>query len=189
VTRAPRVAYQGEPGAYGEDAIRARFGSAAVPVPLPGFADVVAAVETGAAEYGVLPLVNSIVGVVQAARQALDGASVREIGRVEVPVRHCLMAVAGARIAGLLRVESHPVALAQCGRYLATIRRVTVCPVQDTAGAARSVAESGDPTRAAIASARAARLHGLVVLARDIADTHDNLTTFSVLRAESRPVR
>ncbi len=176
-----RVAFQGERGAYGEEAVRAHFGEKAVPVPVRSFELVAEAIRGGTVDLGVLPLQNTIVGAVAEARHVLAASGLREIARLEIPVRHCLLALPGTTLAAVRRVESHPVALAQCSRYLERLPHVEARPAYDTAGAARDIAQAGDTTRAAIASATAARLYSLSILATGIADSVDNITTFAVV--------
>lgn len=182
-----RVAFQGERGAYGEDAIVALWGDDAEPVPVRTFDDVVRLVATGAADAGVLPVENSLVGTVHDGVRALDASpDVAVIDEATVPVAHCLLGVAGATLARLERVESHPVALAQCTRFLLRNPGIAARATWDTAGAARDVAVAGDARCAAIAGRGAARRWGLVVLAEGIADAPDNRTRFVVLRRAVR---
>jgi prephenate dehydratase len=150
------VAYQGLPGAFGEEAIIGYFGPAAVtPVPMPTFSAVCHAVESGEVGAGVLPLENSVAGTVGDALDALADGALRVIGELVLPVRHHLLALPGVQLDQVERVTSHWQALAQCERFLA-MGRWTVLPAADTAGAARDLAEEGDRTTAAIASERAA---------------------------------
>jgi prephenate dehydratase len=138
-------------------------------------------VAAGRAELGLLPVWNSIVGEVEAATAALDAVpAVEVIDRFDQRIVHCLVALEGADLATLRWAESHPVALAQCARWLSA-RRLAPRVAPDTALAARAIAEDRDWTRAAVAPAEAAARYGLVVLVRDIADTPDNRTTFAVL--------
>ena len=186
-TRGPlRIAFHGERGAFSELAIRHWWTATAEPVPCRTFDDVFATLCRGAADAAVLPIENRIVGPVQAARDALAraGDAVRKTGEVTVPVRHALLAVPGATLAGLVAVRSHPVALAQCTRVTAA-HGWRPDASYDTAGAAREVAAAGDPTVAAIAPATAAARYGLVVLADAIQDEPDNWTRF--VRVERVP--
>lgn len=178
------VAYQGEPGAFGEEAVRGWFGTAATPFPVPTFSAVCAAVESGQADAGVLPLENSLAGTVGDALDALAGGALRVVGEVLLPIRHQLVAVPGVGMADVRRVSSHWQALAQCDRFLAG-RDWQVIPAADTAGAARELAAAGDRSSAAIASRAAAERYGLEVVAEDIQDSDHNMTRFAVLIAVS----
>lgn len=185
----PRIAFQGEPGAFGESAVARWSRGAATAVPAESFAGVVAAVSGGAVELGVLPLENSIAGIVEEADRALRAsAGVVVVGEVEVAVRQCLLALPGVELAELLTAESHPVALAQCGAFLRAHPRLRAVPVADTAGAARAVAAAGDRTRGAIAGRDAAALYGLSVLCSDVHDPVENVTRFAVI-APARDLR
>ena len=177
------VAYQGEPGAFSELAILETWGHAARPVPCPEFADVARAVRDGSADFGLLPVENSIAGRVEASVAAIERASLAVVGAVERPIRLCLLGHDGAAIESLRSVESHPVALAQCAGFLRAHPRLEARPVFDTAGAARLVAASRDASRAAIASSRAAELHGLAILRAGIEDHDGNVTRFAILSA------
>jgi prephenate dehydratase len=180
------VAYQGEPGAFGEEAVTGWFGPAATPEPMPTFSAVCAAVESGKADAGVLPLENSLAGTVGDALDALAVGSLRVVGEALLPIRHQLLAVPGVELSQIERVSSHWQALAQCERYLSA-HRWQVVPAADTAGAARELASSGDRTAAAIASRAAAERYGLAVLAEDIQDADHNVTRFAILAAEAGP--
>ena len=180
-----RVAYQGEPGAFGEEAIIGYFGADAVePVPMSTFPAVCAAVEGGSADAGVLPLENSLAGTVGDALDALADGDLRVVGELLLPVRHQLLVVPGTRVETVERITSHWQALAQCERFLAG-HRWELVPAADTAGAARELASSRDPCTAAIASARAAERYDLEVAARDIQDSPHNVTRFAVLARDA----
>ena len=175
------VAYQGEPGAFGEEAIIGYFGAGAVlPTPMPTFSAVCAAVESGAVDAGVLPLENSVAGTVGDALDALADGSLRVVGELLLPIRHHLLALPGVRIDQITRVASHWQALSQCERYLST-RDWEIVPAADTAGAARELAAAGDARVAAVASSTAAERYELEILAADIQDSAHNLTRFVVL--------
>lgn len=179
----PRVTYQGEPGAFSEEAALTWFGQAECE-PRATFRQVAEAVVRGEADAGVLPVENTLAGGVATAYDVLGSLPLSVVGEVVRPIRMCLLGLRGAPIEGLRRVESHPVALAQCGRFLSAHPEVEAVVVHDTAGAARLVAERGDPSLAAIASAWAAERYGLEVLAEGIQDRDDNRTRFFVVRRE-----
>lgn len=179
---APRVAFQGEHGAYSDEAIALHWRGAASAVPARECGDVAAAVEEGSVEYGLLPIENTLAGSVVATYDALAGAPrVTVVAEVVLPIHHCVLALPGASLDSLATVESHPIALAQCRRFLARHGHVAARPAYDTAGAARAVAERGDPRFAAIAGRAAARRFGLRVLAADVEDRPDNQTRFLVI--------
>lgn len=172
-----RIAYQGAPGAYSYLAATSRVPGSRT-VGLPDFGGVMTAVAAGKVDAGIIPVYNTIVGPVTAATELLGGRDDLEVvEEFEQRIAHCLLALPGADLAGIRWVESHPVALAQCTRWLSS-RQLAPRPVEDTAGAARDIAADRDWTRAAIAPAEAAERYGLEVLARDIADSPDNRTRF-----------
>lgn len=176
-----RVVYQGAPGAYSHIAVQSRLPQSRASG-LADFGAVASAVAAGKADAGLLPVWNSIVGEVSAAVAVLkEWPTLEIVERFDQRIAHCLVALPEADFSTLRWAESHPVALAQCTRWLSA-RRLTPRAVGDTAGAARAIAADRDWTRAAIAPAEAAELYGLTVLARDIADAPDNTTTFVLLR-------
>lgn len=177
------VAFQGERGAYGDLAIATRWGDDddAERLGCRDFADVVAAVRDGRAGAGVLPVHNTIVGAIPGVARLLEDAGLHVAGEVTVPVRHCLLACAGEALAGVRVVHSHPVALAQCGAFLARHPWMQARASHDTAGAAREVAARRARGEGAIADAACAARYGLVVLARDVGDRADNATRFAVV--------
>jgi len=183
------VAFQGEHGAYSEEAVRAHWGpDGARPVPARSFSAVAAAVTAGVVECGLLAVENTLAGTVFDAYDALAAApELWVVGEVVLPIHHCLLAPRGASLAGLRTVESHPVALAQCGAFLARHPHVQPLVAYDTAGAARLVAEAGDAARAAIAGRGAAERFGLAVLAAEVEDRADNQTRFFAVAREARP--
>jgi prephenate dehydratase len=187
--RSVRVAYQGEPGAYSEEALLAWFGQAVEPQPQRDFGALVGAVAEGRVPFGVLPVENTLAGAVGAACDAFLDADVDVVGEIVHPVRHCLLAREGTSLEGVRRVLSHPVALAQCGRFLARHPWMEPVAVHDTAGAAREVAEGLEEGVAAVASCAAGARYGLHVLVRDLQDRDDNQTRFWVLAGWGGPAR
>jgi len=180
-----RVAFQGESGAYGEEAILGYFGrDVAAAVPMPTFSAVCDAVATGSADGGVLPLENSLAGTVGDALDALAAGSLIVVGEVLQPIHHHLLVLPQAALTDIERVTSHWQALSQCDRFLSK-HAWTIVPAADTAGAARQLESERDPRVAAIASERAASLYGLRIAARDIQDARENVTRFAVI-ARSR---
>jgi prephenate dehydratase len=176
-----RIAFQGEPGAYGEDAIHRYLGQAEVETtPVPTFSAVVDLVASGSADAGVLPLENSLAGTVGDALDVLATGPLLVVGEILHPIEHHLLVLPGSSVAEIEHVTSHWQALAQCGRYLAA-RGWHLVPAADTAGAARQLSATGDRRVAAIASERAAQLYGLDIAARRIQDAPENVTRFAVI--------
>jgi prephenate dehydratase len=179
-----KVAYQGEPGAYSDEAVAAVFPGADA-VGFPTFRQTFDALEIGAVTKAVLPVENSTAGVVQEVSDLLwELPGLRVVGEHIQPVRHCLLGWPGP----VERALSHPQALAQCDRYLHS-RQIRPVAFHDTAGAARAVAEQRQPGTAAIASKAAASRYGLYVLAESIQDDSENRTRFVVVEKgePSRP--
>jgi prephenate dehydratase len=176
---AARVAYQGEPGSNSHLVCTQRF-SASEALPCASFEDVFAAVELGRADLGVIPIDNSLAGRVADIHHFLPTSPLHIVGEHFLRIRFALLGVPGATLESLRTVHSHVHALGQCRRI---IREHGLAPVisGDTAGAAREVAEAGDPARAAISPPLAAEIYGLVVLAADVEDEEHNTTRFVIL--------
>lgn len=175
-----RAGFQGALGAFSEEAVLA-LARDAEPIPRSTFEDVVRAVARGDDEAGVVPVENTLAGTVVEAYDALAAGDVTVVAEVAIPIRHCLLGVAGTELDGLREVRSHPVALAQCRAFFAAHPGIQARAVYDTAGAAREVAELADRGLAAIASARAGDRYGLDVLQRDLQDREDNQTRFYLI--------
>jgi len=180
-----RVAFQGELGAFSEEAIQQLWVGGAEPVPCRDFGDVIKVVQSGAVGYGVIPIENTILGGIAAAHDAITAApDVFVTGETVVNVHHCLLGPPGATFEGVKMVLSHPAALSQCGNFFAANPRLEVHPIYDTGGAALDVANVGDPEIAAVASRNAAARYKLSVLAPDIEDRADNQTRFFMIARE-----
>ena len=180
------VSFQGIAGAYSEEAIRQFFGPDVESHPCRTFNDLFVAVEEATADYGMLPIENSLAGSVVQSYELLMEHDLRVRAEAILRVRHCLMAAPGTQPADLKRVRSHPQALAQCERYLAR-RGLTPVIHFDTAGSARDLAENPDPETGAIASALAAELYGLEILDDEVEDLAFNYTRFFVLGHDDPP--
>ncbi|MFN8081170.1 MAG: prephenate dehydratase [Kineosporiaceae bacterium] len=179
-----RVAYQGEPGANSDAAVREVFPQFA-PLPCPTFEDAFEAVTTGLAEFGMIPIENSIAGRVADIHHLLPESGLYIIGEHFVPIHFQLMVVPGTRLEDIRQVRSHIHGLAQC-RKIVRQYGWTAHVADDTAGAAREVAELGDPSVAALSPRLAASLYGLDILAENVEDEHRNTTRFLVLAREPR---
>jgi len=180
---AGQVAYQGAPGAFGEEACRA-FLPGWEPIAQPSFAAVVEAVQDGATERGMLPLRNSAAGDVPGIEALIRDSGLALLSRHRLPVRMHLLGLPGANLATIRRVASHPTALAQCKSWLDASGLVAE-EAPNTALAAQALAASGDPCRAVLASAFAAELYGLIILRKNVHDQDDNATTFGVIAREA----
>jgi len=175
-----RVAFQGEFGAFSEEAVRRACGDGVAAVPCRTLRDVFTVVEAGEADLGVIPVENSRAGSIPESYDLLLAHRLVIRGEVAVPVEQCLMAPEGAELGAVRRVYSHPQALAQCEAYLRSLGAEAVA-VYDTAGSARALSRDAEPGAAAIASARAAALYGLRILARGVQDDPANTTRFYVV--------
>src|SRR5258705_10206343 len=174
MTKKLKIAFQGEPGANSHIAIVEAYPDAE-PFPCPTFEDAFAAIASGQADLGMIPIENSVAGRVADIHHLLPDSGLHIVAEHFMPVRHQLLAPKGATLADIKTVESHVHALGQCRKV---IRKLGVKPVvaADTAGSAREVAEMGDKTRAAIATRLTAEVHGLDILAHHIKDEVNNAT-------------
>ena len=176
-----KVAFQGETGAFSEEAVGALFPDAEA-VPLPSFEAVFEATTNGDVNRAVIPIENSLFGSVHLNYDLLRAHELVITGELRLRIRHHLMAPAGVTLADVRRVYSHPQALGQCQVFLKEkLPQAEAVPAYDTAGAAKQIAEDGRPDAAAIASARAAAEYGLDVLAAGIESNHQNYTRFLAL--------
>ena len=178
----PRISYQGEPGANSHMAALEAFPDLE-PLPCPTFEDALAAVTSGEARYGMIPIENTVAGRVADIHHLLPNAGLYIVGEHFLRVRFHLMAIKGARLGGIKDVYSHVHALGQCRKIIRKLG-LKAHVAGDTAGAAREVAESKDPTRAALAPRLAATTYGLDILAEDVEDEAHNTTRFVILAAE-----
>jgi len=185
-----KIAIQGEPGAFShEAALKLVPGAEIVPCALS--AEVFAALDAGAADAAVIPIENSLAGSVLEHFDLLLKHDVRVVEETLVRIRHNLIAMAGVSIDEIERVFSHPVALAQCRRFLAAHPAMKAIAFYDTAGSVKQLKELGERNAAAIASEAAAAIYGAEILERDIEDNPENYTRFFLVRrageAESDP--
>ncbi|MHA0034541.1 prephenate dehydratase [Deinococcus sp. PESE-13] len=174
------VAFQGNPGSYGEIAALNALPQVRETLGYPTFHEVARAVENGEADYGVLPVENSLMGAIHQSIDLLTETELHVTGEVVVRVSHCLMALPGVEMADIRKVGSQQPALDQCTHL---IREHGWQPLakHDTAGSAKDLAERGARDEAAIASRRAAELYGLNILQTGVEDEPFNFTRFMVL--------
>lgn len=183
-----RVAFQGERGAFSEDAVIAFFGDAEL-FPSRYLGDVFEAVLRGDVDFGVVPVENSQAGSINDTYDLLLSYPLNIFGEVNLRINHCLMALSGEGLEGIKTIYSHPQALAQCEGFLRKLK-ADIVPTYDTAGSARRISEGGLRGCAAVASRRAAQIYGLQILAENIETNVNNYTKFFVIskrKAESAP--
>jgi prephenate dehydratase len=180
-----KIAFQGEPGANSHLAARDAYPRMEA-MPCATFEDALAAVKSGAAGLAMIPIENSVAGRVADIHHLLPHSGLHIVAEHFERVRHQLLTLPRVKLSELKTVHSHVMALGQCRK---AIRALKLRPVveADTAGAARELRESGDRTRAVIASRLAAEIYGLKVGKADIEDAQHNTTRFVVLAA--KPVR
>ncbi len=179
-----KIVFQGEPGANSHLACREAYPDCE-PVACPTFEDAFAAVSSGEAALGMIPIENSIAGRVADIHHLMPHSGLHIVAEWFLPVRHQLLAPRGATLADIRTVESHVHALGQCRNIIRKLK-IKAVVAADTAGSAREVAQIGDKSRAAIATRLAAEIYGLDILAENIEDESHNTTRFIVLAREAR---
>lgn len=182
-----RIAYQGEPGAYSE-AAALRFNPSADVVPRPSFDDVFKAVADRQATHGIVPIENTIGGTIHQNYDLLLQHDLPIVGEVKLSIVHHLIVLEGTGLDQVRRVYSHPQGLAQCERFLRTLKNVEIVATYDTAGSAKMIKEQHLEDTAAIASERAAKIFGLHLLQSGIQDYANNLTRFLLIGREATPL-
>jgi prephenate dehydratase len=180
----PRVAFQGERGAFSEEAALRLLGNDIELVPRRTFAALYDSIDNGAADYVLAPVANSIAGVVQASVDLLRQSSLVAIDKVEIRIEQHLIGCPNTTFENIQTVQSHPVALAQCQRFFAEHPRLQPVNADDTAGSVADVMQRADATRAAIAGSRAAELYGAAIIRKSIQDQPENFTQFVLLKKE-----
>jgi prephenate dehydratase len=176
-----RVAFQGERGAFSEEAIVALLGEGVDLVARTTFEDLFSAIRDGAADLALAPLENSLAGSVHQSYDLLLESDYHIVDEVTIPIAHYLIGVPGATLDGIRVVQSHPVALAQCLGFFAKHPRIQRVASTDTAGSVREIMEKRDPTAAAIAARRATAVYGGEILLEHLEDHRENYTRFALL--------
>ena len=184
----PRVAIQGERGAFSHQAALGLLGEDIRLRPQPTFDALFAAVVGGEVDRGLLPIENSLAGSIHENYDRLRASPLHIVGETQLRVRHCLLARPGSSLASIRRVASHPVALAQCRTFFAERPQIEAVAAYDTAGSVRDLLRDGMATQAAIASRLAADLYGAQVLMEGIEDDPQNYTRFLLLSREPEAV-
>ena len=182
VPQRPRVAFQGERGAFSEEAALKLLGDEIELVPRRTFAELYASIDNDEADYVLAPVANSIAGPVQPSLDLLRLSSLVALEEVELQIEQHLIGCPGATFDHIETVQSHPVALAQCQHFFAKHPRLKSVTADDTAGSVAEVMQRGDATRAAIAGRRAASLYGAEIIRESIQDQPENFTRFVLLK-------
>ena len=177
-----RVAFQGERGAFSEEAALKLLGTEIELVPRRTFTELFSSLNDDLADYVLAPIENSIAGAVQSSVDLLRSSSLTVLDEVEIKIEQHLIGCSGATFETIELVQSHPVALAQCSHFLETNPRLTPVIADDTAGSVAEVVRLGDPKLAAIAGQRAANLYGGSIIRKNIQDRPDNYTRFLLLK-------
>jgi len=180
------VAFQGQDGAYSQEAALNFFGNTVLTHPCETLDEVFKLVQEGGLPYGIVPVENSQEGSISRSYDLLLDAEVMVCGETQIRVSHCLIANPGASQASIKRIYSHPQALAQCQAYL---RRLgcEIIPAYDTAGSVKMIKEKKIMDGAAVAGARAAQIYGMNIIAREIEDNPRNSTRFFILSRQDAP--
>ena len=184
--QAARVAFQGEPGAYSQQAAVAFFGRGTQTLPQESLEEVFKAVAAGDAGYGVVPVENSLEGSISRTYDLLLESDLKVSGEIELKVTHCLIANPGTTLDGVKKIYSHPQALGQCQAFLKHMGW-EIIPTYDTAGSVKMIKEKKIADGAAIASAEAAALYGMSVLSCSLEDSPSNFTRFFILSKQDAP--
>jgi prephenate dehydratase len=190
VSKKPRVAFQGERGAFSEEAAFQLLGEEIELVPRRTFTDLYGSIDSGVADYLLAPVENSIAGVVKASVELLNSKSLNIVDEIQIKIEQHLIGCPGASFDTIETVQSHPTALAQCSRFFKTHPQLSLLVADDTAGSVAEVIRSRDAKRAAIAGQRAADLYGATILRKSIQNTAENYTRFVLLSAptEQSPI-
>jgi prephenate dehydratase len=177
----PRVAFQGERGAFSEEAALTLLGRDIELVPQRTFAALFESITNAEADYIVAPVANTIAGRVHASADLFQRSSLVALDEVEIQIDQHLIGCPDATLHDVKIVQSHPVALAQCQRFFADHPRLKPVTADDTAGSVAEVMQRRDATRAAIAGRRAAELYGASIIRESIQDRSENFTRFVLL--------
>ena len=178
-----KVAFQGEPGAYSEQAVFDFYGEVET-VPCESFDAMFASVASGESDFALAPIENSLAGSIHQNYDLLLQHDLHIVGEYLLRVRHCLIGFPDVKKEDIKKAISHPQALGQCAAYL---RNLKIKPeaVYDTAGSVKILKESGERTTAAIASKRAAELYEMQIIEEGIEDNAENFTRFLAVGRES----
>ena len=180
------VAFQGEHGAYSEVALRLLMPEAAT-IPCLEFSDVFDGVEKGIYDYCIVPVENTLGGIVGPVNSILIYTHLKIVAAIDLPIRHCLLTIPGADHRELRIARSHTQALTQCRNFLLR-NHLDPEPFYDTAGAAKALAENRPKGVSVVASKFASDLYGLEIIKEDIQDSPHNRTRFFIIATEDNGV-
>ncbi|HYJ92314.1 MAG TPA: prephenate dehydratase [Pyrinomonadaceae bacterium] len=180
-----RVAFLGEPGTFSEEAALTMMGDKCQTVSCPTFEDLFQAIHRGQADYILAPIENSLVGSIHRSFDLLLSSSLHICAEVILPISHFLIGPPGSTIESIRTVESHPAALGQCEMFFAEKHHLVRIEADDTASSVRRAVESGDVSRAAIGSERAAKIYGGKIIRKNIEDHEANYTRFVLLTSDA----
>ncbi len=180
-----RVAFQGERGAFSEEAAVQLLGEGITLVPRGSFDSMFNAINERAADYILAPIENSLAGSVHRSFDLLVESQLTIVAEVIIPIVHHLIGLPGATFDPITAVQSHPVALAQCERFFTQHPGLKRIAAEDTAGSVRDVMRAGDNTRAAIAGRRAAEVYSAAILREHLEDDPENYTRFLLLAPQN----
>jgi prephenate dehydratase len=176
-----RVAFQGEPGAFSEEAAVQLLGEGITTVPRPTFDAAFRAINEGLADALLAPVENTLAGSVVRVYDLLLESNLAVVAETILPIQHRLIGCPGSSLDSIRSVASHPMALAQCERFFVAHPHLKRVPAEDTAGSVREALARGDKSSAGIAGRRAAEQYGGVILASNIQDDDENFTRFVLL--------
>jgi prephenate dehydratase len=181
VAPSSRIAFQGERGAFSEEAAVKLLGEEIQLVPRTTFDALFTSIKDGVADFVLAPIENSLAGSIHRSYDLLISSGLHIQAEAVIPIAHYLIGVPGAKFEHITQVSSHPVALAQCEQFFASHPAIKRVATDDTAGSVREVMGAGDPTRAGIASKRAATVYRAAILREHLEDHSENYTRFLLL--------
>lgn len=181
-----KIAFQGEPGAYSEAAIYEVYGSSVEVIPCESFENVFEAVNSGTADFGMVPIENSLAGSIHQNYDLLLENNLSIIGEHYLRIKHCLITNQGVNIEDVKKIISHPQGLAQCRNFIKSLKDVKTEPVFDTAGSVKIIKELNSLIVAAIASRQAAEKYNMKVLLEGIEDNPENFTRFLIISKQAK---
>lgn len=176
-----KIAFQGEKGAFSEDAAYKFWKNKITPIPKRSFRNVFESVKNKDCEYGIIPIENSFTGSIHQNIDLLLEFDLSVTGEIILRIQHNLLTLPGVHLHDLKKIFSHPQAIEQCSKYLDSLNHVEVISMYDTAGSARFIKEEKQYDSGAIASIRAAEDYGLHPLKKSIENNHQNYTRFLII--------